>query len=518
MRTIKFAVIVMSLVGLMMGVGCKKFLDEKPISSLAPENFWKSETDATTWMAGIYNSLQTTLRTNWFDWGEVRSDNVRVGGTGNAQLTMITNTLSANDADINGTTRWTDLYTTISLCNYGIKYLQDMIDRNVEGKASTYRDYMGQCYGLRALMYFYALRVWGRVPIHTEPVQSLSQPTELPRSSIAEVKQRIMEDITKALEIIGTSNTKKFYLQKGAVYAMQTDVHMWFQEYDQALAASQNFMNTVGSNNWINGIAAWKNIFLDPLNSPETVFNLYWSSVERGNAVGVCQKLGSSSNTNQYEIVTSLWQEFRDRVDPVTNKPSDGRYWALWDTVTYTDAIVYDAAVVQLGKFFPWAGAPGGGFILQGNSDCEVKLPIYRYADIMLLRAEALNQKGQRQQALDIVNKVRSRVGYNVQAKLTDYTGDITRGIQLTILKERQIELIGEGKRWFDMTRIDKIYDYTNAGYQYLRDIMNPILANRTGAILFENENMGRVLYPINSDMFDANSKLRGDQNPPYDE
>ena len=111
-----------------------------------------------------------------------------------------------------------------------------------------------------------------------------------------------------------------------------------------------------------------------------------------------------------------------------------------------------------------------------------------------------------------------SWVGYNVQAKLTDYTGDVTRGIQLTILKERQIELIGEGKRWFDMTRIDKIYDYTNAGYQYLRDIMNPILANRTGAILFENENMGRVLYPINSDMFDANSKLRGDQNPPYDE
>ena len=91
-------------------------------------------------------------------------------------------------------------------------------------------------------------------------------------------------------------------------------------------------------------------------------------------------------------------------------------------------------------------------------------------------------------------------------------------GIQLTILKERQLEFLGEGKRWFDMIRIDKIYDYTNSGYQYLREIMNPMLTNRTGAILYEDENMGRILYPINSAMFDANSKLRGDQNPPYDE
>ena len=126
MKTIKLVVIVFSVIGLFTSISCKKFLDQKPISTLAPENFWKSETDATTCMAGIYNSLQTTLSTNYFDWGEVRSDNVRVGGTGNAQLTMITNTLSANDADINGITRWTNLYTTISLCNYGIKYLNEM--------------------------------------------------------------------------------------------------------------------------------------------------------------------------------------------------------------------------------------------------------------------------------------------------------------------------------------------------------------------------------------------------------
>ena len=517
MKTIKFAVIILGLMGLFAGMGCKKILDEKPISTLAPDNFWKSQTDADTWMAGIYNSLQTTLRSNWFDWGEVRSDNVRVGGTGNAQLTMITNTLSANDGDINGTTRWSDLYTTISLCNYGIKYLQVMIDQNIEGKASVYEDYLGQCYGLRALMYFYAVRVWGRVPLHTEPIQSLSQEIELARSPIADVKQRILDDITESLKTIQNDKTAKYYLQEAAVYALQTDVYMWFQQYDEALTASDNFITSSGAT-WVKNIEEWKQIFTNPLTSPETVFNLYWSSVERGNAIGVCQKVGSSSNTNQYEIVTSIWQEFRDRVDPTTNKPIDGRYWALWDTLTYVDATTYDDAVVQLGKFSPWSGAPGAGFTFQGNSDCDVKLPIYRFADIMLLRAEALTHKERYQEALDIVNKVRSRVGYTVEAKVTDYTADIMKGIEQTVLKERQLELLGEGKRWFDLCRIGKIYDYSDEGYDYLRETMNPILANRTGAILYEGVNMGRILYPINSDIFNANSKLVGDQNPPYDE
>lgn len=518
MKSIKYIIILLGVLSLITGMGCKKFLDEEPISTVAPDNFWKDQNDAKTWMAGVYNSLQSTLRNNWLDWGEVRADNLRVGGTGNAQLTMITNTLSANDADINGVTRWTDLYTTISLANYGIKYLPQMIEKNVDGGAATYRDYLGQCYGMRALMYFYALRVWGRVPLHTDPIESLNQPIALPRASIEEVKKRIQDDIVEALKTIGSNNSQKYYLQKGAIYALQTDVHMWFQEYDGALTASQNFINTVGANKWVNNIAEWKSIFTDPANSPETVFNLYWSAAERGSGVGVCSKLGSSSNTNQYEVVTALYLELKERVDTVSGKPSDGRYWALWDTVSYNTVQLYDDAVAQLGKFSAWKGVPGAGFVLQGNNDCEIKIPIYRYADVMLLRAEALTHKGRYQEALDIVNTVRNRVGYTIKAQLSDYTGDIMKGVERTVLKERQLELIGEGKRWFDLTRIGKIYDYTDNGYEYLREVMNPLLASRTGGILFEGKQMGRVLFPINSDVFNANPKLVGDQNPPYDE
>ena len=523
MKKIKFIVIILCATGMVATmVGCKKFLQEDPISTVPPDRFWKDKNDASTWMAGVYNSLQTTLSSAFFDWGEVRSDNVRVGGTGNAQLTMISNTLSANDADINGITTWTNLYTTISLCNYGIKYFPGMIESNADGGAAIYRDYLGQCYALRSLMYFYALRVWGKLPLITTPIENLNQPIEVARSPIADVRQRIMSDIDSSLLTIASVTSQKYYIQKAGVYALQTDVAMWFQDYDLALTASQKCI-TESKCQLVSNIADWKGIFTDPETSTETIFNLYWSSIERGGGVAVCQKVGSSSNTNQYETRTAVWQKYRDRVDPAFTDSTvylDGRYWAQFDTLTYNTPELYDAAVITLGKYSPWkANATiGTGFVFQGNSDCSVKIPIYRYADVLLLRAEALTHKGRYQEALDIVNSIRKRVGYTVKAVLSDYTGDIAKGIERTVLDERQLELLGEGKRWFDLCRIGKIYDYTNAGYDYLRETMNPILSATTGSILYDGGNMGRVLYPINSAAFNANSKLLGDQNPPYDE
>lgn len=521
MKTIKFPLL---LVGLALIIGltdCNKLLNEVPVSTASPSTFWKDKNDASTWMAGIYNQLQTTLSSNYLNWGEVRSDNLEVGGTGNAQLTMMTNTLSANNSNINGITQWQDLYTTISLCNYGIHYLPGMIAQNLDGGTADYKDDLGQCYGLRALMYFYGIRVWGRMVIHKDPIENITQPLQVGRSSVDSVKALILSDIDSALATIGSDNTKKYYMQKAAVYALQTDVYMWFQDYNNALIASTNFMKTT-NDTWVKNISDWKAIFTDPSNSTETVFNLFWSSVERGGGCGICSLLGSSSNTNQYEPTDLIYLTLKNHIDSTTGKVTDGRYWANFDTVTYLTQDIYDKSVVQLGKFYPWKITPttsiGSGFVFEGTSNCSAQLPIYRYAGVMLLRAEALNQTGNYQAALDIVNAVRGRVGYNVVAKLSDYSGDVTAGIQTTILDERQIELVGEGKRWFDLERIGNISDFSDNSHSYLRQVMNPILANRTGGITYEGANMGRILFPLNSNEFNANLKLVGDQNPPYDE
>lgn len=530
MKQIRFTILLFGgLLILLTATRCKKFLEADPISTITPGSFWKDKADADAWMAGIYNSVQTTLNTNWFDWGEVRADNVKGAGTGTAQTKFLNNALSASDPDIvgtNGTTgaaSWASLYTTISLCNYGIKYYPQMTSENIGGATATYTDYLGQCYGLRALMYFYGLRVWGKMPLITEPLETYGQPTQFARSPIADVKKRILDDIDLALKSIGTNKTNKYNMQKAAVYALQTDVYMWFQQYDLALVASQNTITESGCT-WVTNAQSWKNMFTDPSTSTETIFNLYWDNIERGGGVGVCGRLASGSNTNNYMITPRIFQELFDRTDPATSLPSDGRLTTSFDMISYKTPVEYNALNGAFGKFTlydPAAkrsdGQPGGAFVYQANGECNVKLPIYRFADIMLLRAEALAHTGKYQDALDIVNAVRGRVGYKTQAKLTDYTGDIVTGIERTILTERQYELLGEGKRWFDLCRIGKMYDFTN-GYTYLTGIMNPILGGRSGATKYEGTNIGRILFPIASAAFNANPNLVGDQNPPYDE
>ncbi len=514
------------LVGLaliLMTTNCDKFLDEKPQSTIIPEIFWQTKSDADTWLAGIYNSLQTTLRTNYFDWGEARADNVDQESTGNAQRKVLRNTFSANDTDVNAITSWASLYTTISLCNYGIKYYPQMIEKNIEQSASVYRDYLGQSYAIRALSYFYALRVWGRVPIVTEPVESLTEESTFPRSSIEKVRKRILDDIDMALELIGTSTVQKFYMQKASVYALQTDVYMWFQEYDNALTASQNCIDE-SNGTLVTTAEQWKAIFTSPQSSTETIFSLFWSSAERGNGSGVCTKL--ASQTNQYSIRPTIFNRLRARTNPGISGPADGRFTTSFDLISFpTNADYANASGRKFGKFSVWDpglvrndGLSGGGFVIGSSQDCDVHTPIYRLADILLLRAEALNHKERHQEALDIVNNIRRRVGYNVEAQLSDFSGDVIAEIEAVILTERQYEFLGEGKRWFDLCRIGNTYDYTENGYQYLRDIMNPLLNSRSGSITFEGVNIGRILLPINSDAFNANNKLRGDQNSPYDE
>lgn len=524
MKKIRFTIILFGgLLILMTATRCKKFLQVDPVSTITPESFWKDKADADSWMAGIYNSVQSTLNTNWFDWGEVRSDNIKGAGTGNAQTKFLNNALSASDPDIGGSTNWGNLYTTISLCNYGIKYYPQMIGQDIGGASATYNDYLGQCYGLRALMYFYGLRVWGKMPIITDPLETYGQPTQFARSPIADVKKRILDDIDLALKTIGANKTNKYNIQKAGIYALQTDVYMWFQQYDLALTASQNCITESGCT-WVNNPQSWKNMFTDPETSTETIFNLYWDNVERGGGVGVCARFASGSNTSNYMIAPKIFQELYDRVDPVTSRPSDGRLTTSFDTISYKTPFDYNAGNGAFGKFTIFNAAakrsdnqPGGAFAYQANGECSVKIPIYRFADIMLLRAEALAHTSKYQDALDIVNIVRSRVGYKTAARLTDYSGDVTAGIEATILTERQYELLGEGKRWFDMCRIGKMYDFTN-GYSYLTGVMNPILGARAGATKYEGTNIARIMYPINSAAFNANPKLVGDQNAPYDE
>ena len=91
---------------------CENFLDRQPESSLSGETFWTSEQDLKTWNAGMYDGLQSTLRTNWFYWGELRSGIYAERGTA-YDRNLLYNGLNSQS----GSSSWSDLYKTIYRAN-----------------------------------------------------------------------------------------------------------------------------------------------------------------------------------------------------------------------------------------------------------------------------------------------------------------------------------------------------------------------------------------------------------------
>lgn len=495
--------------------GCDDFLNRQPLSDMSPGTFFQAKGDMRTWNAGIYDGVQSTLHTRHLDWGDLRSDNYHTTGYESAKVYM--NAMESTMAE----TSWQDLYKTINLCNIAIQRYPT-IPQVLESETNPY---MGQAYGIRALMYFYAIRVWGRVPLIIQPWEGDLNKIAIPRSSIEDVKAQILEDIDQALAALGNDVSDKYYFNRAAAFALKTDVHMWFKEYDEALAASSYF---VGNANFalVKNSDEWKEMFTKPETSKEAIFNIAWQFESDGSS-GWAQRVGANNTNNGYKISQAMYEEFIDRLR--SGNGADGRFWNSVDTVklfyngqrlplTYanwtTDGIqkcIKYSLIDPDRSFDAINGVYRSYWAVLSSSNAEVRTPVYRLADVLLLRAEALNKKDNAVEALNIVNQIRNRVGYTADAKsevdITDRSA-----VEKLILLERQLEFFAEGKRWFDLIRTDR-----------LLEVMDPVIRDRqesagvqiTG---FPQSEEGKKYMPIYYREFESNRALKGDQNPPYSE
>lgn len=501
--------------GIFILFGCNDFLDRQPLSEMSPGTFFQSKGDMRTWNAGIYDALQSTLHQRHIDWGDLRSDNYHTTGYESEKVYM--NAMESTMGEVS----WQNLYTTINLCNIAIKRYPT-IPQVLEAETNPF---MGQAYGIRALMYFYAIRVWGRVPLITAPWEGDLEQIAVPRNSIEEVKAQILEDIDLSLDALGNDVSDKFFFNRAAAYALKTDVHMWFNEYDEALATSTYF---IGNPNFalVNNSDEWKDMFTKPATSKESIFNLAWSFASDGSH-GWAQRVGANNTNNGYKMSQSIYEEFMDRLR--SGNGADGRFWNNVDTVklyyngqrlplTYANwttsgiekCIKY--SIIDPDRSFDASnGVYRSYWAVLSSANAELQIPIYRLADVLLLRAEALNKKGNSDEALNIVNQIRFRVGYTADAKLEVNT-TVQKAVELLILQERQLEFIAEGKRWFDLIRTG-----------YLLEVMDPVIRARQEAAGvqvtgFTTAEEGKKYMPIYYREFESNTALKGDQNPPYSE
>ena len=417
-----------SIVALSAAVICmsscvKSVLDKSPVSSFSGENFYKTPADAQAGINGIYNAAQSVFRTNFAYWGEARADNVATTHSGESML-LTQNNLNETLTSAN----WGGLYGLISRANYAIKYIPAAYGGDPGGGVQL----IGQARALRALAYFYLVRIWGDVPLITDPYTSIDQDIFVKRDTKEAVLDQIEQDLKFAsdncVDKFGNDNDR-IMMTKGSAYALLTEVYMWRGQYQEAVTASEKVLsNSLYS--LVNGMDNWSKIFTSGYSS-ESIFEVGYNETQT-NALRVLYFLGSDA----------------------TFTPST-RFMASFEPGDQRKSYIYDTTAAQprgLWKFL------GKGMSDEDASVSSQDIVLIRLADIMLLRAEALANLGGAQnisEALSLLNTIRNRAGldpFNSEAEAAASYGDL----ESAILHERSVELCFEGQRWFDLVRTGK--------------------------------------------------------------
>lgn len=415
------------LVSSVMNFGCGKYLDQKPADSLTRDQFFQNETDANASLIGVYDALQGCV-TQFLNWGEFRGDLVSATVQSTANYPYYESFSADATTNISSASDWTSVYKMIGRANIVIESVPNIVklDQNFTQQKSD--AIVGQARFLRALGYFYLVRTFKDVPLILSASSSDDVTFRVAKSTSAVVLDQIEADLVFAANAVpvqyATDQLTRGFASKGAVYALETDVFLWRAKYQQAVDASQKVLdNKLYS--LVSG-ASWFSLFAQK-NTSESIFEVQFDyKISENNGLR-----GASGSFIVNPVLINYYTIEQDAIRGLNN--------------TYVNA----GSMV----FWKYSGLSVNGTTNIGRPTDDPDFIIYRLADIILLRAEALTHLDvpQKQEAINLLNQIRTRAGIATYIGI-DGTVDGTL-IESYILKERAMELAMEGKRWFDLVR-----------------------------------------------------------------
>ncbi|MBC7390173.1 MAG: RagB/SusD family nutrient uptake outer membrane protein [Opitutaceae bacterium] len=441
-------------------VGCKKNLELKPISLITKESFLKVEGDVEPAINGMYFRIRPMANLDFFVYGEARSEVMGASITGTLGYEKFyTNTLNKENPHV----EWTPFYQTINAANLIIKYTPGITFGNI----NTKNDALAQAYTMRAYMYFLMAKIWGSVPVRLEPTEGFD-PVEIQivKTPEADVFKQIKDDLNKAIALYSTNTipTGRFKWSKPSANAIKGDVYLWtakrlggggtdlnvaltalndVQTSTTALSLVPNFADIFKYANKGNNeiIMAVRFTSSEPANPLQTyAHNMYASNTAFPAYIPQAQKdivgVPLAGNGN-------VWQMTKLVRDQFTN--DDTRKAA-----TYVDLFGPGPT-----EYFCNYGLKFNGTVENGARIFASDFILYRYADILLMKAEAKNAL--LQDPTTEINLVRQRAyGSNYPSHV--FVNGSQESNDDTILKERLFELTLESKRWYDLVRFGKAF------------------------------------------------------------
>jgi hypothetical protein len=488
MKKMKNKIKYLYLVVLVSGfVGCSDFLEEVPVSDLLVENSFKTEADAIAAIVGVYSSLH--LEGVYGKSQSLFSTDEHNAGSKVPLSGLNLYTFTADNIEVI-LPIWRDHYKGINRANLAISKIPN-IDMDVDERNTL----VAEAKFIKALLYFNLIRYFGDVPYKYSETTSLND-LNIPRTPVATIYENIIEDLEYGVEHLkiktaflaghATQDAAKtllasIYLTKGSM-ARRDNTGDGIADFTLAKQYSKEVIDA----NRYSLCPYFPDAFIvQNKNNDEIVFDVQFKSpgLGVGNTIGLNMGIPSDfdgvdnliSGGSQGAIRANPYhQYYYDKADSVRLQWTDARIKIDSATGKFRRLSAVDKEPVSAAKFRRYP-VRSPAFALQTN-DYDVNWPIFRYAEVLLIYAEATNEiNGPTQPAIDALNQLRSRarnvnVG-GVHADVLPRTlilqnsiglADLTLSNPLVssqaafrdyIFYERSRELSAEGKRWFDLVR-----------------------------------------------------------------
>lgn len=501
-------------------IACKKTIDLYPESNLYPGIFYSNLDEVKAGLTGCYNGLQKPL---YYEWQvtELRSDNSKQGSPGSTASTN--RDLSDLDMFTPSTSHqgiynyWLTTYNNVRNANTVLQKLGVVYDPGTGAitfspiaipiAEADRRQLAGEALFIRAYSYFNLVRLYGGVFLVHQPVSPAEAKT-MNRSTEADIYKLIVADLQTAAT---SMNTLKFSqiadADKGratgwAAKSLLGKVYLTLNRKAEAITVLQDVKDNSGYSLQPTYAAIFSTT--NEMNS-EILFAVRFKAGGLG--------LGSLLS-NLFAPLSSGAAVIAGDGDGLNYPTNDLDTLTNGDTRKATVIGVYgsgSAAKMYVKKYIP----PQPSL----NDDTENDWPVLRYADVLLMLAEA---QGYSPASIDLVNSVRPRAGLPLYNTVT--IASIAQFEQV-LSTERRIEFAFENQRWFDLVRYNTTLTtvtalqtmkdhFTDEYYNHYRLYVPPA---PTLAELYANVSVvNRLLLPIPQREIDTNTQLRIDQNPGY--
>lgn len=479
------------VVGLLLGISCTDDITLEPISSITSNSFFKTQNDAEGAITGVYDLFREIADEQCFSWGEARAMELE-GGRGSRDMTVFENRMTP----LNPGPNWYNLYKIVHHTNLILKYVPDIDGFSSDNEKNRV---LAQAYTMRAFCYFTIAKTWGDAVLVTEPTESYD-PEALykERTPVAEVFTVIKQDINDAVSLFPDNSFPegRNRWSKSSANALKADIYLWTGKRmtgGQAdFTVALNALNEIVASD-IELLPDFESVFdYNNKGNQEIIMSVNWNKTEASRnyfwtfyivdglptnlTPEVEAKVGLIGGQNYYIVTRETSAKFSN-----DDLRKEATFYDIYTPDALGDLTVYETSINTKFK----------GVVISGVRQFINDIIIYRYADVLLMIAEAKNALGQ--DPSTEINMVRQRAygaNYDPAHVFVSGTQDAN---DAAILAERDLELLFEGKRWYDLVRFGKAIEQVpalSAGEEW------------------------RFLFPIGADVLSRESSVQ--QNPGY--